>query len=314
MSAQIVSSEQEELAEAAQEGRRPGFDREVEMRVFTGVRARTPGPVQPVQLKSADTFSFRCHRGVSCWNACCHGADVTLTPCDILRLSRHVGVRPAEFLERHTVPAVHEASDMPVIKLKMSGDDGTGPCPFLVSEGCSVYADRPLTCRYYPLGLVSHKLKDSDKKEDFHFVVKESHCKGHLEAKTQTVEEFRREQGVADYEAINRGWVDILMKLASWKSIGGPMGKAPSAQARQMFFMVSTDVERFRRFVFETRFLKIYDIAAEAVERIKTDDEALLQLGFEWLKNVLFNEPTLEMRQEVLQGAIAGARSEVGGT
>lgn len=284
------------------------------MRVFTGVRARTPGPVQPVQLKSADTFSFRCHRGVSCWNACCHGADVTLTPCDILRLSRHVGVRPAEFLERHTVPAVHEASDMPVIKLKMSGDDGTGPCPFLVSEGCSVYADRPLTCRYYPLGLVSHKLKDSDKKEDFHFVVKESHCKGHLEAKTQTVEEFRREQGVADYEAINRGWVDILMKLASWKSIGGPMGKAPSAQARQMFFMVSTDVERFRRFVFETRFLKIYDIAAEAVERIKTDDEALLQLGFEWLKNVLFNEPTLEMRQEVLQGAIAGARSEVGGT
>jgi uncharacterized protein len=314
MSAQIPSSEQEELAEAAQEGQRPDFDREVEMRVFTGVRAQTPGPVQPVQLKPTDTFSFRCHSGISCWNACCHGADVTLTPYDILRLSRHLGLRPAEVLERYTVPAVHEASDMPVVKLKMGGDDGRGPCSFMVPEGCSVYADRPLTCRYYPLGLVSHKLKDSNKKEDFHFLVKEPHCKGHLEAKTQTIEEFRHEQGVADYEVINRGWVDILMKLASWKSIGGPMGKAPSEQARQMFFMVSTDVERFRRFVFETRFLKIYEIPAEAVERIKTDDEALLQLGFEWLKNVLFNERTLEMRQEVLQSAIANARSEVGGT
>jgi len=53
---------------------------------------------------------------VSCWNACCHGADVTLTPYDILRLS---GLRPAEFLKRCTVPAVHEASHMPVVKLKM---------------------------------------------------------------------------------------------------------------------------------------------------------------------------------------------------
>jgi Fe-S-cluster containining protein len=311
---QVPSSEQEELAEAAQEAQRLDVDRDVEMRVFDGARRQASGPVQPVRLKPGDTFAFRCHRGVSCWNACCHGADVTLTPHDILRLSRHLGLKPAELLERHTVPAVHEPSDMPVVKLKMAGDRGEGPCTFMVPEGCSVYADRPLTCRYYPLGLASHKLKDSDKKEDFHFLVKESHCKGHEEAKTQTVEAFRREQGVAEYEAVNRGWVDILMKLASWKSIGGPMGKAPSQQARQMFFMVSTDVERFRRFVFGTRFLKIYDIPAEAVERVKTDDEALLQLGFEWLKNVLFNEPTLAMRQEVLQGAIAGARSEVGGS
>lgn len=304
----------EEEAEDSLADQRLSFDREVELRVFSGVRAQTPGPVQPVQLKPADSFCFGCHRGVSCWNACCHGADVTLTPYDILRLSRYLGVRPAEFLERYTVPAVHEASDMPVAKLKMSGDDGKGACSFMVPEGCSVYADRPLTCRYYPLGLVSHKLKDADKKEDFHFLVKETHCKGHLEAKTQTVEEFRREQGVADYEAINRGWIDILMKLASWKSIGGPMGKAPSLQARQMFFMVSTDVDRFRRFVCETRFLQVYEIAPDALARIKTDDTALLQLGFDWLKNVLFNEPTIVMQPEVLQSAVASVRGDVGGT
>ncbi len=35
--------------------------------------------------------------------------------------------------------------------------------------------------------------------------------------------------------------------------------------------------------------------------------------AFQWLKNVLFGEPTLGMPQEVLQGAIANARAEVGG-
>jgi hypothetical protein len=104
------------------------------------------------------------------------------------------------------------------------------------------------------------------------------------------------------------------MKLASWKSMGGPMGKAPSTQARQMFFMVSTDVDRFRRFVLDTRFLKVYEISDDAIERIKMDDAALLRLGFDWLKNVLFNEPTIIMRQEILQSAVASVRADIGGT
>ena len=304
----------EDLAEAAQEVRRTDVDRDVELRVFAGVRAQAPGPVEPVKLALGDTFSFRCHRGVSCWNVCCHGADVTLTPYDILRLSRHLSLRPAQFLERYTVPAVHEATDMPVVKLKMGGEDGKGPCPFVATEGCTIYPDRPATCRYYPLGLMSVKLKDGDRKEDFHFLVREPHCRGHEEANLQTVSDFRREQEIEPYDRANRGWIDILMKLASWRSLGGPLGRAASPQARQMFFMVSTDIERLRRFVFETRFLEIYDVSPDAARRIETDDVALLQLGFDWLKNVLFNEPTLVMRPEILQSAVASARAELGGT
>jgi Fe-S-cluster containining protein len=304
----------EEIADAAAESRRGDAERDMELRVFDAVRAQTPGPVEPVRLGPRDTFAFRCHRGISCWNACCHGADVTLTPYDILRLSRNRGLRPAQFLERYTIPAVHEPSDMPVVKMKMGGEDGKGPCPFVVAEGCTVYGDRPTTCRYYPLGLMSVKLKDADRKEDFHFLVREPHCRGHAEANVQTVGDFRREQDIEPYDRANRGWIDVLMKLASWRSLGGPMGAAPSPQARQMFFMVSTDADRFRRFVQESRFLQIYDIPPETVRRIETDDLELLRLGFDWLKNVLFNEPTLAMRPEVLQGAIARARAELGGT
>jgi uncharacterized protein len=288
-------------------------DTDAKLNVFDSVRIQSENPIEPVKLEGGDSFRFRCHRGVSCWNSCCHGADITLPPYDILRLSRHFGLRPAAFLERYTVPAEHEGAAMPVVKLKMGGDDGKGACPYLVEEGCSVYADRPSACRYYPLGLISVKLKDSDAKEDFHFLVREEHCRGHEEPHSQTVAEFLNQEGLEPYEAINRGWIDILMKLASWRSLGGPMGRTPSAQSRQMFFMASTDVDRLRAFVFESRFLSVYDIPDEAIEAVRTSDEALLRLGFDWLKNVLFNEPTIAMRADVLQGAIAKARTETGG-
>ncbi len=305
----------DEPFESAGEGTalRPNSERDAKLNVFDSVRIQSENPIEPVKLERGNSFHFRCHRGVSCWNKCCHGADITLPPYDILRLARHFDMRPTEFLQRYTVPAEHEGASMPVVKLKMGGDDGKGACPYLAEEGCTVYADRPSACRYYPLGLISVKLKDSETKEDFHFLVREKHCRGHEEQQSQTVAEFCKDQGLEPYEAINRGWIDILMKLASWRSIGGPMGKTPSTQTRQMFFMVSSDVDRFRSFVFESRFLSIYDIPAEAVEAARTSDEALLRLGFEWLKNVLFNEPTIAMREEVLQSAIARARTETGG-
>ncbi|MBI5162543.1 MAG: YkgJ family cysteine cluster protein [Magnetospirillum sp.] len=307
------TSEDEELDELDLEAQRRGPDDvDVEVEVFDAVRGNTNFPVQPVRLTADDTFNFRCHNGLACWNKCCHGADISLAPYDILRLSRRLKMSPAEFLLAYTVPAIHEKADLPIAKIKTGGDDGRGPCPFNAAEGCTVYEDRPATCRYYPLGMVSVKMKDMEGKDDFFFLVKEDHCLGHCETKTQNVGEFRAEQDVADYERVNRGWVDILMKMASWKVMGGPMGKAPSPQTKKMFFMATTDVESFRRFVFGTKFLDNYDIDPEAVELIKTDDEALLLLAFDWLKAVLFNEPTLLLKEQVLQGAIAKARETLG--
>lgn len=287
---------------------------DVEATIFDGVRDREGGVVQPVRLKASDRFSFRCHKGVSCWNVCCHGADVTLTPGDILALSRHFALRPAAFVARYAVPAIHAGSGLPVAKLVMTGKDGAGPCVFMDDEvGCTVYASRPVTCRYYPLGLGALKMKGHDQREDMYFLVKETHCKGHEEAKEQSVEAFRQEQGVAPYDLINRRWIDILMKMASWRSLGGPMGKDVSTQTKKMFYMASTDVDAFRRFVFESSFLATYQIDDDRVAAIRADDETLLQLGFDWLGNVMFNDPTIAMKQDVLQRAIGAAREELGG-
>ncbi|MEE8392860.1 MAG: YkgJ family cysteine cluster protein, partial [Rhodospirillales bacterium] len=200
-------------------------NRDIKVEMFDAVRGADGNPVQPVRLKDDDKFSFSCHRGVPCWNVCCHGADITLSPMDILRISRHFGVNPGRFLAEYTVPAMWGATNLPVAKLKMGGAEGKGPCPFMVESGCSVYGDRPLTCRYYPLGLATVKMKGDADKHDFHFLVKESHCKGHQADGEQTVLGFKEEQGIDAYQAVNRGWMDILMKTSSWASAGGPFGK-----------------------------------------------------------------------------------------
>ena len=294
---------------------RPGAEQDIEIDIFEGVRQADGNPVEPVRLEASDSFCFSCHKSISCWNRCCHGADVTLTPADILMLTKKLGLQPAEFLAQYTVPALWEKSDMPVAKLRTDDNDDSEACVFLAGdEGCGVYDARPTTCRYYPLGLASIKMMGAEKKEDFYFLVRESHCQGHEEDQRQTVAQFRAEQGVEALDEIVRGWIDIMMKMTSWRSVGGPNARQVSPQAKKMFFMVSTDVGAFRRFVFETRFFDTYAIDPETVEVLKTDDIALLQLGFDWLKNVLFNEQTINMKEDVLQAAIARGRAEMGAT
>jgi len=306
-----LSPDHEPSASAEQAARKG--EGEARLDIFDGVRGQDGNPILPVQLKESDMFAFSCHKGISCWNKCCHGADIIMTPGDMLRLSRHFGIRPIEFLDRYCYQAQWEKAGLPVAKLRMTGNDGSGPCPFVEDEaGCTVYEDRPVTCRYYPLGLAAIKMKGQDDKENFNFLVKESHCRGHDESKLLSVSQFRKEQGTDEYDQINSGWMDILMKAASWASTGGPYGKEIVAKTQGMFYMVSTDIDAFRRFVFETRFLEIYEIEKETTEVLKANDAVLLTLGFDWLKNVIFGEPTISMKESVLKDAIAARREEYG--
>lgn len=289
------------------------LEKEIEVDILEAARLEDENPVTPVRLTPEDSFCFACRRENSCWNKCCHGADITLTPNDILRLSKRMNVRPADFLIQFTVPAFWDKANLPVAKLRMTGEDGKGACPFMTDEGCSVYEDRPATCRYYPLGLASVKMKGAEEKQEFYFLVQESHCEGHkVDGADHSVAQFRDEQGIGPYEAVNQGWIDILMKMASWNIVGGPYGQDLTPQAQKMFFMVSTDVDKLRQFVFETKFLESYEIDEESVASLKDDDEALLRLGFDWMKHVLFNDSTINLKERVLQNAIVKAREDMG--
>ena len=62
------------------------------------------GKAVPALLSEDSVLKFNCYKGISCFNACCKHADVTLAPYDVIRLQRHLGMSSEEFLKAHTVP------------------------------------------------------------------------------------------------------------------------------------------------------------------------------------------------------------------
>jgi hypothetical protein len=55
-------------------------------------------------------------------------------------------------------------------------------------------------------------------------------------------------------------------------------------------------VDRFRRFIFESKFLEIFDISDERLEKIRNDELEVMKLGFDYTKYILGIEETLKKK------------------
>jgi Fe-S-cluster containining protein len=241
--------------------------------------------IEPVRLSGKSEFTFKCHPGVSCFTKCCRGINIILTPYDVIRLKNRLGLSSEEFLAIYTVPQLLEKTDLPVVALKMLDDEQTS-CPFVRDgEGCIIYDDRPTTCRYYPLGTATLQHKEGADDEGFYFCVKEPHCMGFDEEHTQTVAQWRQEEGVVDRDEINQEWTDLVVRKRSF-----PASIKLTDKAKQMFFMVSYNLDKFRDFVFESSFLERYPVDAQTQEKLKNDEVELLRFGVRWLTSVLFKQ------------------------
>lgn len=212
-----------------------------------------------------------------------------LTPYDIIRLKNRLQLRSDEFLALYTEPRLLEKTDLPVITLKLLDDD-LASCPFVRKDGCIIYEDRPTTCRYYPLGVASLSHKEGADGDEFYFFVNEPHCLGFNEDKVWKVEDWRRDQGVDRYDDINAEWTDLVVRKRSF-----PPGVRLTEPSKRMFFMVSYDIDRFRQFVFESSFLKRYDVDADTRARIEQDEICLLKFGLRWLKGILYKDGNSEL-------------------
>jgi len=255
-------------------------------------RSPAQSPVEPVELRSSSAFKFDCHPGVPCFNACCRNIDITLLPYDIARLKRRAGLTSSEWVARYTVPFPMDAHEMP--GLKMATKPGTTECAFLRADGCSVYADRPSACRYYALGSMGVKPAGGAAVEEVYFVVKEAHCKGHDEPRETTVADYRREQGLEQYDAMNRPWRDIVLKKRS----SGPTVGKPSARSLQLFDMCSYDLDNFRAFIASADFAEVFDLPADELAELLADEDKLLLFAARFLKQVLFGEFTIAQKPD----------------
>ncbi len=230
-----------------------------------------------------DSFRFSCHKGLACFTACCAKLRLILTPYDIVRLKNRLRVSSDEFLDLHTETLFDEGKRFPLMRLRML-DDETGKCPFLTPQGCSVYEDRPGACRLYPVGRASALVKGEAQVKEKFFLVKEPHCLGFNEDKTWKVDDWSAHEGLRDYQRYNDRWLSII---TSRVSIGA---QDQAAKKYQMFFMASYNLDKFRSFLFSSRFFERFKVDESLKERMKKDDEALLEFALDWLDFSLFGK------------------------
>jgi Fe-S-cluster containining protein len=136
-------------------------------------------------------FSYVCN---AC-GLCCHNKVITLSPYDVIRLARAVGISTRETIDRFTI---RRGSI-----LKFS--DG-GACSALGGTRCGVHRGRPLACRLYPLGIERIENAVSEK------FVRLEPAAGSLGVYgvDGDVDNFLAAQGVGEYLAANSRYATLL--------------------------------------------------------------------------------------------------------
>jgi len=261
-----------------------------------------PRSVQAAILEDAprlgldDKFNFRCDAGLDCYTRCCADVAIVLTPYDVLRMKRALGLSSSEFLERYTISPFTPDQKVPTVLLKM--DPVSKRCPFVCQSGCSIYEHRPWACRMYPLGLASPD-RPTPAERPFYFLIREELCHGHGCGRTWSVREWVQDQGLEQYDMAGEAFKELMLD-PGWDS---PAPLDP--RQIDMYYMACYDLDRFRRFVFESRLLASFEVDEARVEAMRTDDLELLHFAIAWLKFCLFHHQTMKLKP-----AVAEARRE----
>ncbi len=231
------------------------------------------------RLTDQDTFCFRCHPGISCFNLCCRNLNLFLYPYDVLRLKHHLAISSDEFIDRYVDVVLRPGHYFPEVLLRMAENE-QHTCPFLTAGGCRVYVDRPDTCRTFPVEQGALFDAATGRSTAVHFFRPPDFCRGAKENQQWTLETWARDQEAERYHRMTLRWAEIrrLFHNDPWGA-EGPHG----AKAR-MAFMAAYNPDRFREFLFGSSFFKRYRVKSDLRKKLRVDDKSLLLFGFEWIK------------------------------
>lgn len=230
-----------------------------------------------------EEFTFSCDNTQPCFNTCCRDINIFLTPYDVLRMRKSVWLPSDEFLSKFTVALVGD-DGIPLVVLKMK-EDKEKNCPFVAAEGCTIYQNRPWSCRMYPVFPVS-----SDEVE---FIIEEKlSCLGFKSNKSSTVRQWKKDQEISKYDLMNEAYKKITLHeyFQNGNKIDSGMTK--------LVYNTCYDLDAFKRFIFSSRFFDIYEVDVQTIEAIRTDDDELLKFAYRWVEFSLFSEGGLKLRDK----------------
>lgn len=219
------------------------------------------------RLAEGEKFTFSCHPGVPCFTECCRELELALTPHDVLRLTRELGISSKDFFDTYALVEYEEGDVFPQVYLGMV-DDGRASCPFVSEKGCLVYAGRPAPCRTYPLGRGAWQDQNGGH-HSFYVLLQEAHCKGFAEPVKLNVDMWLEDQGLNPYYEAN----DLMVPLLQHEKIR--QGYRPTAKQRELYLATLYNLENYKKNIKNSQ-----DIS----------DMELLRSAVNWLIQQIFEE------------------------
>lgn len=137
-------------------------------------------------------FSYQCHQ----CNQCCMSNRIRVNPYEVLRLARYFKLSTNEFIKLYTRRSG--------IELAVNANNH---CIFLSERGCSVYPERPLVCRLYPLS----RAHGSDGKESFLILEPHPETKGCYGTK-DSIRNFLSSHEADEFIAVMDRYMELFSK------------------------------------------------------------------------------------------------------
>ncbi|HOV85592.1 MAG TPA: YkgJ family cysteine cluster protein [Syntrophobacteraceae bacterium] len=219
-------------------------------------------------LQSQSPFPFQCRKDLPCFTQCCRDVNIFLTPYDVLRLRRSLGLSARELLERHTHHYLAGPSHIPVVQLLM--DPRTLSCTLVTDQGCRVYQDRPWACRMYPLDL-------TPRQGEYRLIVGKDRCLGLRERAVRSAGEWLEGQGVKEYLEMEEAFQRVIPP-------GTEPGRTMEPGLGRLLFL-AYDLDRFAGLLGDEKLQRFYELDPSTLEAVLRDDEALLRLAFRYIRS-----------------------------
>lgn len=241
----------------------------------------------PETFGVSDSFKFDCHGGLSCFGQCCRDINIFLTPYDVLRLRKKLGITTAEFLNKYTGELDLPQAKFPFIYLRMNEEDQL-KCPFVTERGCAVYEERPWSCRMAPVDIARPGI--------YRFAFDREKCLGLNEAREWTVRDWMCTQDMDIYGEVEKSFKEIPFLI----NFTGQEGL--DRRIAQLFRLVCYDTDTFKDFILKNKFLlREGGVNQESFRQSLKDDAQTLKYGIQWLVTVCNDVKVLKKIDKVLK-------------
>ncbi len=168
-----------------------------------------PLPVMNRQARE-EAFGYTCNGCMSC----CYRMNVMVNPYESARLARRLGITTGQFRRKYT-----RAGKGAILRERKK----SGACVFLGEKGCTVYPDRPMVCRVYPLG----RNVSFDGDEAFEYLEPLPTTAG-VYSKKGTIQEFLDNHGAEPFMLASDEYYAWYLKASELLEQGSEEADAPS--------------------------------------------------------------------------------------